>query len=254
MIFYFTATNNCKYVGTRISKELKEEVIPIVECIEKNEFSFKLNSKETVGVVSPTYCWGLPSIVKEFLQKVKFQNVKKDNYFLFLTTYGTTTGQIGKFADDCVKSKGIKFAGKYSVKMPDVWTPTYDLSDPIKVQKINEQAEIEITEVIEKIKKKTSGNFMKDKVPLLPSKMGKLIYEKDRKTKNFHVEDSCISCGRCMKKCPVHAIVIKDGKPVWVKEKCIMCLRCLHHCPTFAIQYGNNTKKHGQYVNPYVKL
>ena len=28
-----------------------------------------------------------------------------------------------------------------------------------------------------------------------------------------------------------------------------MCLACLHHCPKFAIQYGKNTKKHGQYVH-----
>ena len=33
-----------------------------------------------------------------------------------------------------------------------------------------------------------------------------------------------------------------------------MCLGCLHRCPKFAIQYGRNTKKHGQYTNPNVKL
>ena len=32
-----------------------------------------------------------------------------------------------------------------------------------------------------------------------------------------------------------------------------MCLGCLHRCPEFAIQYGKNTKKHGQYMNPNVK-
>ncbi len=77
----------------------------------------------------------------------------------------------------------------------------------------------------------------------------------ERKTKNFYVEDSCIGCGLCARKCPVQAIDIKDKKPVWTKEKCALCLRCLHHCPKFAIQYGNGkTKKHGQYRNPHTKV
>lgn len=43
------------------------------------------------------------------------------------------------------------------------------------------------------------------------------------------------------------AIEMQDKRPVWVKEKCTMCLGCLHRCPKFAIQYGKNTKQHGQY-------
>ena len=73
--------------------------------------------------------------------------------------------------------------------------------------------------------------------------------------KNLHVEDDCIGCGLCARKCPVQAIEIRDGKPVWVKEQCALCLRCLHLCPKFAIQYGNGrTRKHGQYRNPHVKV
>ena len=35
-----------------------------------------------------------------------------------------------------------------------------------------------------------------------------------------------------------------------VAERCAMCLGCLHRCPKFAIQYGNRTKRHGQYTHP----
>lgn len=55
-------------------------------------------------------------------------------------------------------------------------------------------------------------------------------------------------------KCPVKAIEMKNKKPVWVADKCVMCLGCLHRCPVFAINYGNKTQKHGQYINPNVKV
>lgn len=54
-------------------------------------------------------------------------------------------------------------------------------------------------------------------------------------------------------KCPVQAIELQAGKPVWVKKNCAMCLGCLHRCPQFAIQDGPNTKAYGQYRNPNVE-
>ena len=70
---------------------------------------------------------------------------------------------------------------------------------------------------------------------------------------HYHVnEDVCIGCGLCAKNCPEQAIRIQAGKPVWVKEKCAACLGCLHRCPKFAIQYGEKTKHHGQYLHPAV--
>ena len=77
---------------------------------------------------------------------------------------------------------------------------------------------------------------------------------KVRGTAHFCVEDGCVGCGLCAKKCLVQAIEMRNKKPVWVKDKCVMCLGCLHRCPKFAIQYGKNTKKHGQYTNPNVKI
>ena len=80
------------------------------------------------------------------------------------------------------------------------------------------------------------------------------IYNTKRRTSNFRVEDSCIGCGLCAEKCPMQAIEMRDKKPIWVKAQCALCLGCLHRCPKFAIQYGNKTKRHGQYTNPKVKV
>lgn len=254
MIFYFSATGNSKYVAQRIASQIGESITSISECIEQNKFQFEIQPNERVGIISPTYAWGLPSVVVEFLEKFHI-TFKRTPYVYFVATYGTSPGQTGRFAREKLQSQNININAYFSVKMPDTWTPTFDLSNPTKVKNINDKAEPQIDFLIDKIKYKTHGDFMKRKVPYLFAKaFYSFEYDRMRETKHFHVGSSCIGCGLCAKKCPVHAIEMKDKKPVWIKEQCTMCLGCLHHCPKFSIQYGNKTEKHGQYRHPNTKL
>ncbi len=248
MILYFSATGNSEYVAKRIATETDDITVSITDCYKKQIFSFDEKYK-TLGIVTPTYSWGLPVIVTEFLQRLELHY--KPNYIYFIATYGTTPGQTGKFANNILAPKGLALSAKFSVKMPDTWTPIFDLSNKEKVRRINEKAEPEIDYIIKQVKNFADGDFMKNKLPYPIAKASYNIeYDLMRKTKHFSVEDNCIGCGLCAKNCPVSAIQIKDRKPEWVKEQCAMCLSCLHHCPKFAIQYGKNTKKHGQYRHP----
>lgn len=98
------------------------------------------------------------------------------------------------------------------------------------------------------------GDFMKDKLSNLMALVYPPFYKALSRTKNLTVEESCVGCGSCAEKCPAQAIEMQAGKPAWVKKNCVMCLGCLHRCPQFAIQYGPNTKAHGQYRNPNVDV
>lgn len=252
MILYFSATGNSEYVAQRIAAETGDIAVSITDYYKKQIFSFDEKYK-TLGIVSPTYSWGLPVIVTEFLQRLDLSH--KPDYLFFIATYGTTPGQTGRFADNILAPKGLSLSAKFSVKMPDTWTPIFDLSNKEKVRRINDNAELEIDYIIKQIKNFTVGDFMKNKLPYPLAKIGYNIeYDSMRKTKHFSVEDSCIGCGLCAKKCPVQAIEMQNKRPVWSKKKCVMCLGCLHRCPKFAIQYGKNTKKHGQYTNPNVTV
>lgn len=81
MILYFSATGNSKYVAERISKKTDEKMLSIVDCIKDKKFNF---SDESIGLITPTYNWTLPSIVKEFIGKANFEC----EYLYFIATYG----------------------------------------------------------------------------------------------------------------------------------------------------------------------
>lgn len=251
MIFFFSATGNCKYTAQRIAAATGEKTISITECVKQQQYRFS-SDNETVGIITPTYAWGLPSIVRDFLYALVLDDTP--SYLWFLATYGTSAGQVGRLANEIMQRKGFSFAAYFGVKMPDTWTPIFDLGDPRKVRRINLHAEQEIDFAIERIQSQSAGDYMRSKVPTAAAKLFyALEYDAMRKTSHFKVEDSCVGCGLCAKNCPVSAIEMRDKKPVWVKDRCVMCLACLHHCPKFAIQYGNRTKRHGQYTNPHVK-
>ena len=247
MILYFSATGNSKYVATRIAQATGEDIVSIPECINCKRFNFE---SDRIGIVVPTYFWSLPSIIDDFLCKANF----KANYLYFVATCGTTPGATGALANNKIQNRNID--AYFSVKMVDNYTPIFDISTKELQAKYLVDTESTIDNIISSVKANKCVARMSGSTPaLLSNLVAKRIYDlHGRKTSRFSVEETCNGCGLCEKKCPVHAIQIEGGKPVWVKSKCVMCLGCLHRCPRFAIQCGAKTKAHGQYLNPNVKV
>jgi len=248
MIIYFSATGNSRYVAEKVAEATGDKAYSIEEISN----TLYVSEKAVLGMVFPTYAWELPINVREFLENIKLEGCR-DMYVFFVATYGTTPGATGSDAARILKKKGISVNARFCVRMPDTWTPVFDLSNQNKVVSQNQKAENEITEIIQRIKSREYGNFMKRTVPHFFRYFSDIAYSIMRKTKHFSVEETCIGCKLCAKQCPAKAIAINAGRPVWTSDRCIMCLRCLHNCPKFSIQYGRKTKKHGQYVNPNVR-
>ncbi len=253
MIFYFTATGNSKYVANRLAQATGEEAISMTECLGKKTFDFSPADGERIGFVTPTYFGGLPIVVTDFMARVKL-NLSGEQYTYHVLTYGTMTGYAHFMMNRCLGKHGLPLLGRFIVRMVDTWTPMFDLSDAERNRMITEAAEAEISGVTERIVRKAPGDFDNRKLPRIIAAPFYAQYRNGKPTRDFTVEDSCTGCGLCARMCPVGAIEMRDNRPSWTKERCAICLGCLHRCPAFAIQYGKNTRGHGQFVNPNVKL
>jgi len=250
MIYYFSATGNSSHVAKRLAESLNESVTPVLKVMRKE---VSVDAGETFILVYPNYCGGVPSVIRYFLERTKFQ-IASDAQLILVVTYGNNTGASSAIATKYFKKNtGRVFDAMYSVKMPDNWTPVFDLTNAEEVAEINHKADKQIDEIIKKIQKGATGDYVKDKLGKMMEFIYPGFYKLLSKTSHLQVEDSCIGCGLCAKNCPVHAIEMKDGKPVWTKKNCVMCLGCLHRCPKFAIQYDGKTKNHGQYLHPSEK-
>ena len=247
MIIYFSSTGNSKYVAKRIAEPINEWTRSITAIDFGDRIEVK--KKNVFGIVCPTYFYGIPINIEEFFNKIKLV-VEPDTYCFFVTTYGSDSGHPEVFIEKTLGERGIELSACFSVKMPDNYTPMFDVSDKDAIDGVLKAAEPQIDEIIEHVKNRDKGNFITSKTKTTYDD-ARAHYNEARKTSNFTVSDDCVGCMLCAKRCPSRSIQMVGGRPKWVKDECTLCLGCLHRCPQFAIQYGDKTKAHGQYKNPH---
>lgn len=169
MIYYFSATGNSKYVAERIAEASGDEALSIQGC------DGHLSQSDVIGFVTPTYAWGLPDIVKRFFVGLA---AEQPDYAFLVATYGTSPGFTGKHSRRMLGKRGLSLDALFSVRMPDSWTPTYDLSDPAQVAETNRGADEEIVALIGRVGRRERGDFMEDAGPYLASLVALPAYEK----------------------------------------------------------------------------
>ena len=159
MILYFSGTGNCKYVAEQIAAAVGDTAV----SVEDSDGKIAIKKGEIFGMVFPTHFWEVPDIMRAFLEKASI-TAEGENYSFAIATYGTTPGCSGTDAKKLLQKKGIDLTAAFSLKMPDNWTPMFNLSDAEKVRCQNEEADKNLAVQISNIKAKVKGNHATPKL------------------------------------------------------------------------------------------
>lgn len=248
MIFYFSGTNNSKYIAKRLSEILKEETFSINEFL-KSGSSKQIPDFDKLILVSPTYSWRIPNIVKDFIEKLP--NSKKDAYFIM--NCGDDIGNASGYNKSICKSKSFNYKGTGKIIMPENYIALFETPSKEESLSIIDSSEKTIdlmADYIEKgemIPENKAGFLGKFKSSLVHD----LFYAFIVKDKKFYAKDSCIACSKCEEICPLNNIKLEDDKPLW-QGSCTHCMACISSCPVKAIEYGKASIKRYRYLCPKI--
>ncbi|WP_162610825.1 EFR1 family ferrodoxin [Gordonibacter sp. An230] len=249
MIFYYSATGNSRHAAKRLAAALDDTAVSVLDCRAESRTSFALPAGEPLGLVTPTYFMGLPTLMSDFLDALEL-DVEGEPYVYLVATFGNFSGTTRAMTAKALKRHGIRLAAAFGVRMVDTWTPWFDVSDRERALRITREADTRIDDIAARIRRREEGSYRLRTGPLLEARAIHALWRRGRSTAPFSVSDACIGCGRCARECPSDAIRMSEGMPVWASSTCAQCLGCLHRCPVFAIQRGPRTKRHGQWTHP----
>lgn len=247
MILYFSATGNSEYVAKRIGDTVGGQIQNLFDKIKTNDHS-QMRSEAPWVVVVPTYAWRIPRIVENWLKNTELAG-SRDLYFVM--TCGADIGNAGKYLKAFCAEKGMNYRGCAEIVMPENYIALFSTPSKEEALKIIEKAE----EVIDQ-----TARFIQNGMPIpqpnvsLAGRLSSgivndLFYPMFVHAKKFSVTDQCISCGKCVKVCPLDNVRLEQGRPVW-GGRCTHCMACICRCPKEAIEYGRHSKGLPRYVCP----
>lgn len=241
VIYYFSATGNSLHTARIIGDKLNAKLIPMpghmgVTC-----------KSEVIGFVFPTYFWGLPWTVSEFIQKLKVES--KNPYIFAVSTYGALHGGVLGHTEQAMNAENLQLS--YGKVILAVANFIEEYNPRIGSAKENlKMADLEAAKAAEDILAGVHRSGFRVSV------WDRLFYKLYTGTKlnrdgGFHADDKCIGCGICEKVCPYKNIVLKKGRPEF-QHRCEHCVACINWCPREAIQWRRVTRKRNRYHHPEV--
>ena len=238
MILYYTGTGNSAYTAKRIAGAVGVEALDLFERLRDNDTS-PLESKKPWVIVTPTYAWRIPRIVRDWLDKTELRG-SRDIYFVM--TCGSEIGNADKYNRELCAEKAISCMGTAQIVMPENYIAMFSAPQADKARQIVAQAEPSIDRAIAAIQRNQPFAPTRNKLydRFMSGPVNPIFYKCFVKANAFTASSACIGCGQCAKRCPMNNVTLKDGKPVWGKA-CTHCMACICYCPVSAIEYGKKS-------------
>jgi MinD superfamily P-loop ATPase containing an inserted ferredoxin domain len=248
-IYYFSATGNSLKVAKDLSEQIEDS--KIVRISKKNMSISKDTQSEKIGFIFPVYNFGIPVMVKEFIEKLQ---MNQNAYVFAIATYGGMVGAPFSEIRKILNEKEIRLAAAFTVNMPGSDLLLMPPASEEEQSKCFKDEKEQVSKIAYTIKNRQQSEY-KGNAPM--SALYKLLYSVSFKPKslgkNFWTDEKCTGCGICSEVCPASNITMNQGKPNWERQ-CESCLACIQWCPQKSIQYKKSTIKKGRYHHPDIKL
>lgn len=247
MILYYSATGNTEFAAKEIARLTGDQSIDLLQKIRSNDYS-EISSEKPFVICAPIYACEMPIFMSRFLKKVKLIG-NKNVYFVF--TSGGYSGCACVLAKSLTRKKHLVYKGTADIQMPRnyVASNAYSMQDPQTCKELISVAKEKISQTAKLI---SEGQILKSRkvhlfetliiVPFTPFWVKFIV-----KGKKFFAEDTCISCGKCSRICPLNNISMVEKKPLW-GNNCTHCMACISQCPKDSIEFGNITQGKVRYL------
>ncbi|MDF2547678.1 MAG: hypothetical protein K0R93_2576 [Anaerosolibacter sp.] len=250
-IYYFSGTGNSLKVAKDLSEKLGNTTLISIPKAMKSELDI---SADSIGIVFPVYCWGMPLMVDEFIKKLRTEHGR---YFFAIATCGASAAGTLLQTQKRLAQQNIKLSSGFIVEMPTNYIIWGGAISEERQKAMFENWNNSIDQIVDTIKNQKEHGIESGSA-LANFFLSKALYRVSmpqfpKMDKSFWADSKCDHCGICSRVCPANNIVIKEGKPAW-NQKCEQCLACIQWCPKQAIQYGKKTQERERYTNPFVSL
>lgn len=244
-IFYFTSTGNCLAVAKKIGGG-SSKLLSIPQVIGKSDLSF---TDDVIGVVFPIYGFGLPKMVKKFLETANLHGA----YMFAVGAYSNLPGACMRNVQRLAERHGYKFDYAESLLMVDNYLPGFDINDQISrlpEKRVGENLARIMTDIQNRRTLEATAGFGW-RAATAVIKHGEWLLVNGKQGQRYEIDHNCTKCGTCAKICPAGNISISDK--VIFADRCEGCLWCVHLCPKNAIHLKNE-KNVARWRNPDVSL
>lgn len=255
-IFYFSGTGNTAWAVNKLASKLNGShyEVKTISCECEHDIRVEVELCDVVGLAFPIHSSFAPLVFQDFLEKLP---TCPDKPLIALTTAGYLAGDVLWHTLKPLKNKGylpMIFSNIIignNMHLPNL--SPLPVTKPDKLPKKLENAEKKIDKMVDYIEK---GIIHIEGINPLGKLLGIIqrgIAGKFESSafKGFNSDESCVTCGWCIKNCPNHNIQ-EDVNGVKFLGNCMICMRCYSFCPNHSIQMTNKTRKekYRRYTGP----